>query len=119
MTIEDDKSAIAAAVGAVAGVTGYASRPKVLKAGDAFIRWRGWSRDNGPAGAAFQSTFAVIIVVPQGTEDAADGWIYAHADLLEDALRPVMFVDSFEPGLLPVEGSAKGLYTLVITGRSE
>lgn len=108
------KEAIAAALAGVAGVTGYAAKPTILATGDAFIRWGGWARLNG----FLVATYRVIIVTPQGEADA-DAWIYEHADLLVDALQPVLYVDSVEPTLLPAEGSQGGLFTVTITGRTE
>lgn len=116
MTIAEKKAEIAAAVRDVVGVTGYATQPAVLSEYDAFVRWRGWARRDG---AVFESTYAVIIVLPQQDEAAADAWAYGNADLLTDALAPVLYVDAIEPTLLPAEGSPRGLYTLTITGRSE
>lgn len=116
MTIADTKEALAAALGEVDGITAYAVRPTVLTPGDAFIRWRGWARADGQV---FQATYAVVIVLPPGDEAAADAWAYEHADLIADALQPVMYVEAIEPSLLPAEGSARGMYTLTVTGRSE
>jgi hypothetical protein len=116
MTIAEKKTEIAGALTGVAGVTAYATKPAVLMPGDAFVRWRGWTR--GP-GQAFESTYAVAIVLPQQDEEAADAWAYENADLLAGALLPVLFVDAIEPSLLPAEGSPRGLFTLTITGRSE
>ncbi len=116
MSIAATKAALAAAVSAVAGVTGYPSRPRTLRPGDAFVRWGGWERADG---AAYLSTFHVVLVLPQGSEDAADRFAYDRADQLESALRPIMFVDSFTPTELPAEGQQRGMFALTITGRTE
>lgn len=114
MSIAETKAEIVAALAGVDGVTAYADKPNVLAPGDAFVRFRGWAR---AAGQAFDSTYAVIVVLPQLSEADADAWVYEHADLLTDALRPVLYVESIEPSLLPAE--SKSLFTLTITGRTE
>jgi hypothetical protein len=116
MSIAAKKQEIADAVSAVPGVKCFTSKPTVLTPGTAWVRWGGWSRGDGHA---FEATYRVIVVLPQQTESAADEWAYEHADALDDALRPHMFVDSFEPTLQPTEGQPRGLFTLTITGRSE
>lgn len=113
--ITDQKAAIAAALDGVAGLKAFATKPALLKAGTAYVRWRGWERSEG----AFVSTWAVVIVLPQQDEESADGWIYAQADVLEAALQPVMYVDSFQPATIPAEGQSRGLFALQINGRSE
>lgn len=114
MSIADTKQALADAVTGVAGLKCYPSRPKSLKAGDAFVRWAGWQRADG---TAYEATYSVIVVLPQTSEDAADNFAYDHADALEVALRPVMFVDSFAPSLLAAETGE--MFALMITGRTE
>lgn len=122
MTILETKQALAVALNTVPGVSGYTKRPATLKPGDAFVRWGGWERaGDGPAAAAFTSTYNVVVVLPQGSEEAADAWAYERADVLADALKPLMFIDSIVPSLLPVEASRPGggMYALTITGRTE
>lgn len=120
MTIADTKEALAAALNGLAGVKAYPSKPATLEAGDAFVRWGGWARADGDASAAFEATYTVVVVLPQGSEEAADSWAYDHADVLTDALQPLMYVDSVQPSLLAVEGSKPGgMYSLTITGRTE
>lgn len=116
MSIAATKQQIADAVTGVAGITCFPSKPTILQAGDAFVRWGGWERADG---AAYVATYRVIVVLPQTSEDAADEFAYAHADALEDALRPLMFVDSILPTELPAEGQGRGLLTLTISGRTE
>lgn len=116
MTIAETKTAIAAAMTAVDGLTGYPSRPRLLKPGDAFVRWGGWERADG---AAFMATYSVTIVLPQGSEEAADAFAYQVADLVADALQPLLFVTAFTPTSLAVEGQTRGLFALTVTGRSE
>lgn len=117
MTIQEQKQAIAAALSTVVGVTGYPARPKVLKPGDAFVRWAGWSRADG--GPAFLATWNVTLILPQGSEEAADAEAYRIADLLGDVLQPLMYVTAFDPTLVPVTGADRPMFALLITGRSE
>lgn len=122
MSIAEKKLELRAALNTVPGLTGYTSKPKAPKAGDAFVRWQGWDRSgDGPAGTTFTATYAVIVVLPQGSEEAADDWAYDHADVLADALQPLMYIDSIVPSLLPVEATRPGggMYALTITGRTE
>jgi len=114
--INEQKAAIVAAVNGVDGVKAFITRPKILMPGTAYVRWRGWERSDG---SAYASTWSVIIVLPQADEETADAWIYDHADVLETALRPVMYVESFQPASLPVEANPRGLFALQINGRSE
>lgn len=116
MSIAAAKTAIAAAVTAVDGLTCYPARPRVLKPGDCFVRWGGWERADG---SAFMATYSVTIVLPQSSEDAADAFAYQVADLVADALQPLLFVTAFVPTSLAVEGQTRGLFALTITGRSE
>ncbi len=118
MSIAETKAALASAIGTVSGLKGYASKPRTLKQGDAFVRWRGWARGDGPAGSSFFSVFSVIVVLPQSGEEAADDFAYDKADLIEAALMPVMFIDTIEPTNLPADDGGD-MYTLTVTGRAE
>jgi hypothetical protein len=115
-TTLDTKTAIAAALSTVEGVTGYPSRPRSLKPGDAFVRWAGWTRADG---TAYMSVFNITLILPQLSEDAADAEAYRIADQLGDVLQPLLFVDSFTPSLVPVDGAQRGLFALTISGRTE
>lgn len=118
MTIAETKAELAAAVNTVAGLDCYTERPTLLNPGTAFVRWAGWARDE--TSNAFTARYSVIVVLPQENEAAADAEAYRLADLLGDALQPVLFVDEFVPSLLAAQGSARGgLFTLTITGRTE
>ena len=116
MTIAETKTAIAAAMSSIDGITGYPHRPHVLNQGDAFVRWGGWERADG---AAYVSTYSVTLILPQGSEEAADARAYAVADLIADALQPLLYVVSFTPTNVPIEGQPRGLFALTVTGRSE
>lgn len=116
MDIEQQKAALAAAMSSIEGITGYAGRPDTLRAGDAFVRWGGWQRADGDA---YMSTWMITLILPQGSEQAADAEAYRVADLIGDALQPLIYVDSFAPTVVPVGAQPRGLYALTVTGRSE
>lgn len=104
---------IAAALSTVSGVHGHASRPSALNEGDAWPQWRG----GVPHAGAVESTWAVLIVLPQTDDVSADSFADSHGAALLDALRPVLFVDSIAPAEIPTD--AGQLYALLITGRAE
>jgi hypothetical protein len=114
--IEESKDAIAAAMSTLPGVTGHTSRPDALKPGDAFVRWGGWQRADGDA---YMTTWSVTLILPQGSEQAADAEAYRVADLIADVLKPLLYVESFAPTVVPVGAQPRGLYALTVTGRSE
>jgi hypothetical protein len=116
--IGDKREAIAAAVNAaeIDGVTIYAHRHEVPapRAGDGWVLYRGGARGDG---YSYLSTYAVVIMLP-GDELIADQWIEDKFDLLDDALRPELFVESFLPAEFPLTGNSVAL-ALMITGRTE
>ena len=114
--IQETKAALAAAMSSIEGITGYPGRPDVLNPGDAFVRWGGWQRADG---GAYMSTWAITLILPQGSEQAADDEAYRVADLIGDALQPLIYVESFAPTVVPVGAQPRGLYALTVTGRSE
>lgn len=116
MSHDQTRAALVAAMSTVDGVTGYLRRGLVPspRPGDGWVLWQGIRRADG---AAFTDTWAVVIAL-SGDEVQADAWIEAHVDDLYDALEPVMFIDSFEPAVMPLTGNSEAL-ALMITGRSE
>lgn len=82
--------------------------------GDGWVLFRGFTR--GPA-SAYLATYAVVILLPSN-EQKADEWIENNTDALDDALRPVIFVESFQPAEYPLQSNSAAL-ALLITGRSE
>lgn len=82
--------------------------------GDGWVLFRGFQR--GPA-SAYLATYAVVIILPSD-EQKADEWIENNTDALDDALRPIIFVDSFLPAEYPLQANSAAL-ALLITGRSE
>lgn len=109
------RTALAAALSTVDGVTGYERQPSTLKPGTAWPNWGGGNRDDESMG--FLETWRITIVCPQGTTDAADAYVDSHGEQLIAALQTIMFVDSYAPARLDTE--AGPMYALVITGRSE
>jgi hypothetical protein len=107
------RTAIAAALSTVAGVTGYPRRPTAFKPGDGWPQWAGSQADQG---RFYLEAWNVLIVLPAQEQDA-DAFADSHQQLLADALRPVMFVDSFAPANIASDGG--DVYALLITGRSE
>jgi hypothetical protein len=116
MSIDVQKEAIAAALSTIEGITGYSGRPDALNPGDMFVRWGGWVRADGDA---FLATWSATLVLPQGSEQDADAEAYRVADLIADALQPFMYVTEFAPTSIPTAGSARGMFALTVTGRSE
>ena len=113
MSNADTRQAIADALSDVAGVKGYPRRPRSPKAGDGWPLWRGSERADG---AAFMETFAVIIALP-ADEQNADTFADAHAEALEEALRPVLWVESLAPAVTATDSG--DMNALMITGRTE
>lgn len=113
MSNADTRTAIAAALTGVDGITGYARRPRAPKTGDAWPLWRGSQRDGG---VAFVETWAVVIALA-GDEQAAEEFADARGEELEDALHPVLFVDTYAPAVVGTDAGDSN--ALMITGRTE
>lgn len=113
MSNDTTRTALAAALSTVSGVTGYPRRPTTIRSGDAWPQWAGSQHDGGQG---FVETWNVLIVLPPD-EAGADTFADAKQALLIAALRSVMFVDSFAPATLATE--AGDVYALLISGRSE
>lgn len=105
---------IAAALSTVTGINGHPARPSALNEGDA---WPQWGGSEYAGGHAYTNAWRVLVVLPQADDITADAFVDAHGAALVDALRPVMFVDSFVPAEIPAGSGV--LYALLITGRSE
>lgn len=114
MSHADTRAALAAAINTIDGLKGYAHRPTVFKAGDAWPQWRGGERAD--VGFVFSNTWVVIVVVPTD-ERTADEWSDVYGDDVCGALEPVMYVESQMPIEVPAEGGA--MLALAFTGRSE
>lgn len=114
MSNADTRQDIADAMSTVDGITGHASRPSALNTGDAWPQWRGADRAGGHA---FTNTWNVLVVLPSADDVSADAFADEYGEALIDALRPVLYVDSFTPATTPSE--AGDVYALLLTGRSE
>ncbi len=113
MSLATQRAEIAAQLGAVDGVTGYAYRPKVPKPGDA---WPTLPSMELQSGLVWRATWTVVVFLPQD-ERAASMWLDAHFDAVALALRGgSTFPDSAEPGLMTTSGG--DWYVLQFTIRS-
>jgi hypothetical protein len=113
MSLNGTRAAIKAALDTVTGVTGYLKRPSTPKPGDAWPLWRGAARGDV---RLFEHAWAVAVLLPQD-ELAANDWVDDHIDALVDALRPVLYVEGYDPANFGPEGSPA--YGLLITGTIE
>lgn len=113
MSLNDTRAAIKAALDGVDGVTGYLKRPSPAKPGDGWPIWKGAARGDAHL---FENTWAIGVLLPQD-EVAANDWIDAHIDLLLDGLRPVAYVDGYDPANFG--NDANPVYGLLITGTIE
>lgn len=108
------RQAIATALDALPYVQGSAQRPSVMSEGDSWPQWAGAAYARGHA---YTNRWNVLLVLPQADDVSADDYADTHADEIIEALRPVMFVDEFQPAKIP--GEAGDLYALLFSGRSE
>jgi len=114
MNLGTIRQEIAAALDTVAGVHGHTHRPAALNNGDAWPQWRG---SEAAGGHSTESTWAVLIALPQTDDITADGFVDSHGAALLEALRPVIFVDTIAPAEISTD--AGNFYALLITGRAE
>ncbi|MEU8329821.1 hypothetical protein [Micromonospora sp. NPDC048839] len=113
MSLVGDRTAIATALTTVDEVTGYASKPKILRPGDA---WPLLGPLDRAGGMSFTATWRVFLVLPQD-EVTASEWLDSHVEPLVDALLPVGFVDQFLPVAVTTEAGDQ--LAVQITMRSE
>lgn len=113
MSLVGDRTATAAALRTVDGVTGYESKPKILRPGDA---WPLLGPLDRAGGMSFTATWRVFLILPQDEVKASE-WLDSHVDPLVDALLPVGFVDQILP--VAVSTEAGELLAIQITMRSE
>lgn len=107
------RQSIADALSTVAGVTGYAKRPKATKPGDAWALVNQLTR--GP-GASFQTEWRIAITIADDPITAADKFDSLIPEVTQ-ALQAVAYVDSARPIAVPTE--AGDLYGAEILARSE
>ena len=113
MSLSGQRAAIAAALSTVTDVNGYEDRPTTPRPGDA---WPLLSALDRADGLAFETTWRVLVFLPQAERGASD-WIDGHHEQLVDGLEPVGFVDRIEPVALAAAGGDQ--YALQITMRGE
>lgn len=107
------RQSIADALSTVAGVTGYAKRPKTTKAGDAWPLVDQLTR--GP-GLAFQTTWRIAVALASDVGTATDQFDTI-VPAVTQALTQVAYVDLARPLSIPTE--AGDLYGVEIIARSE
>lgn len=115
--MDTTRQTLAAALSTVGGVTGYAKRPKVLKAGDAWSLVDQVSRGAGAAIVAWQTTWRIVVVV--GPDEATatdqfDEWV----PLVVEALQELAFVDLARAVQIPAE-QGNNLFGIEFIARSE
>lgn len=110
------RQSLADAISAVDGLEGHKTRPTPPQAGDAWPLNRGMTRGEGPAAAAFETTWSVAIVLGPDEGAAIDQFDELVPKVI-DALQAEVFVDSARPLTIPTE--AGPLYGVEIIGRSE
>ena len=113
MTFTDTRARIAAALSTVPGVTGYAFRPNVITAGDAWVLLS--VAERGP-GTAWSATWRCVVILG-GDEQAAQTLLDAVLPTLVDELDPVAYVDQAAP--VAVATNAGDMYGVELQVRSE
>lgn len=113
MTNAEMRTAIAAAVSTIDGLTGYTKRPDSINVGDVWPRWRGTARGDD---RMFVNTWVVVVALP-GDEDTADDWVDLYGPALFTALQPLLYITAFDPAVLPMTGTDS--LALQITGTTE
>ena len=113
MSLAEDRSALAAALSTVDGVTGVAYRPPVLAPGTAWPLLGQIARD-----VDFQVTWRAVIILPTGERKASD-WFDANYQVVADAIEESDFgyLEQVEPGLVATH--AGDLEAMIITVRKE
>lgn len=114
------KTAAAAALSTVAGVTGKVKPQAAPKSGDAWLQWAGAERTDEGGGYAqsFTHTYRVIVVLPADGL-AAEEFIDARMAGIVAALADILAVGAIEFGRLPAEGSQTAYNALIVIGETE
>lgn len=119
MSLTATRAALAAALTAVDGVTGYAYPTSTKRPGDAWPLWAGaLPPEPGPYSHAFVQSWRVEVVLPPDPE-AADEWTSAHVEDLVDALAAHLQITGYGPARVTPQGTAAAYNALVITGETE
>jgi hypothetical protein len=88
---------IQAGLTGVPGIKGFTRKPSAPKAGDAWPRRTGGERTSP---GSFETTWQVIVKLPNSDEAARDEWLDDHLWPIIDALAGVVFVESWENGVI-------------------
>ncbi|GAB3812099.1 hypothetical protein [Kribbella italica] len=107
------RKSIADALSTVPGIKGYAKKPKVTKAGDAWPLINELTR--GPA-LVFQTTWRIAVTIGSDEGSAIDKFDTLIPEVTQ-ALQEVVYVDSARPIAVPTE--AGDLYGVELIARSE
>ncbi|GAB3817464.1 hypothetical protein [Kribbella italica] len=113
MALSATRTAIAAALSAVDGVTGYVARPTVWGSGDAVVFL---DRLEKVEGVITQATWRIVLLL-SGDEGVAIDQLDTLFDPIIEATRSEIFIDSASPELIPSEGGP--MTAIVFLARSE
>jgi hypothetical protein len=86
-------------------------RPGTLAPGQA---WAQYVLDRDQRSGQFAASWTVWLILP-ADEKGSSVWLDQSWPLLVEALRPVMYVQRFEPAVI----GADGMFGVLITGESE
>lgn len=91
----EERQPIAEALSTVAGVNGFAYKPRAATLGDAWPQWLGGEH---VAPGVFQTNWRIVVLVPVD-EQAQEEWINAHLQPLVEALADVVWITDVTPGV--------------------
>lgn len=111
MSLSEDRALAAQVLSTLDGVQGYEFRPTDFNAGDA---WTLFERGSNPAGANHQVTWRIIIVLPEGEQDAMS-WFDENLVAVSDVLSEQFgYVDEYEAGNLATEAGTRNVMILTV-----
>lgn len=114
MSLTGVRQALADALSTVDGVSGFLKPPATGRPGDAWPRLDGLTRDPGGSGQ-FLATWRVILLLSTDEAVALDSLVDLVPDL-DDALRPIGYVESYTPVLYrPASGAEMPALEITIT----
>jgi hypothetical protein len=117
--IIETRTALAAALSAVDGVTGYRYAPTVWKIGDS---WAQFINAEPPEDGRYRNNFVQayrVIVLLSPDPETSEVFVDAHIDALVDALAPILTVSGYSQTSINPEGTQTAFRALVITGETE
>jgi hypothetical protein len=116
MTFMDTRTELATALSSVTGVTGYAHRPMVITAGDA---WPLFQEANRGPGQAWGATWKVFVILGStGDEKSTSDLSEDILPELVDEVNPIAYVESPVPAV-EYPTSAGTFIALALTCTSE